>query len=168
RFEPVPQPPGPQELRSIRAISVADDGVVWVGSEGGLHRYDPADRSLRTFAHDPSRADSLSQGRVLSLLLDSAGQVWAGTETGLARLLDASGRFEHFQHDPSRADSLSQSLVADIHEDAQGRLWVGTAAGLDLMQRGTDGSVTFHTYTAKDGLADDTINAIEHDAAGRL
>src|SRR5690606_3408535 len=60
-YEAVPQPPGPQELRSVRAIAVAADGVVWIGSEGGLHRYDPADGSLRTYLHDPSRADSLSQ-----------------------------------------------------------------------------------------------------------
>ncbi|MEZ5465459.1 MAG: diguanylate cyclase [Lysobacteraceae bacterium] len=168
RFRVVQQSAGPQELRSIRAVAVAADGVVWLGSEGGLLRHDPADGSLQTYVHDPARADSLSQGRVLSLLLDRRGQVWVGTETGLDRLLDASGRFEHFQHDPTRPDSLSQSLVADIHEDAQGRIWVGTAAGLDLLQRRADGSAGFQTYTVKDGLADDAINSIENDASGRL
>ena len=157
-----------QELRSVRAMAIAGDGVVWIGTEGGLLRHDPADDSLHVYSHDPAIADSLSQGRVLSMLLDRAGQVWVGTETGLDRLVDESGRFEHFQHDPSRPDSLSQSLVTDIHEDDEGRIWVGTVAGLDLLQRQPDGSVVFHTYTKQDGLADDTINSIENDAKGRL
>ncbi|MCB1560369.1 MAG: diguanylate cyclase [Xanthomonadales bacterium] len=168
RFTPVPLPAHPQELRSIRAIALASDGVVWIGSEGGLLRHDPVANSLHTFLHDPARADSLSQGRVLSLLIDSAGQVWAGTDTGLDRMIDPTGRFEHFQHDPLDVGSLSQSLVTDIHEDAQGRIWVGTGAGLDLLQRHADGSAGFQSFTVRDGLADDTIDAIEHDRQGRL
>lgn len=168
RFIAVAQPPDPEELRSIRAIEIAPDGVVWLGSEGGLLRYDPADDSLRSYRHDPDRADSVSQGRILSLLIDHAGQLWLGTETGLDRMLDQTGRFEHFQHDPWRADSLSQSLVTDIHQDPEGRIWVGTGAGLDLLQRQAGGRVVFRSYTVRDGLADDTIDAIEHDHLGRL
>ncbi len=159
----------PPARLSIRAIEAARNGAVWFGSEDGLIRHDPVSGTLRTFTHDPERADSLSPGRILSLHEDRSGTLWIGMDTGLDRMLDeAQARFEHYRSDPEQPGSLSQSVVGDIFEDAQGRFWIATVSGLNLMQPQADGSVRFRVYSHADGLANDGINAIQADAQGRL
>jgi len=168
RFHAVALDARAAEQASVRSIAIGRDDIVWVGSEFGLHRYDPARGRLSTFTHDPARPDSISQGRVLSMLVDRSNTLWLGTETGLDRMV-GDDRFEHFPQEPSNPASLTRQLISDIHEDAEGRLWVGTFTGLSLLQRDADGSIRLvRQYTRQHGLADDTINAIENDADGRI
>jgi diguanylate cyclase (GGDEF)-like protein/PAS domain S-box-containing protein len=156
------------ELSEANCILIDRGGIVWFGTEGGLHRYDPANSTLTTFVHDSQRADSLAQGRITVLIQDSKGALWAGATTGLDRMDMPSGSFAHFRHDPTRAESLSHDRISSLFEDSAGKLWIGTASGLNRMEVAANGTVLFHAYTRRDGLADDTIGAIESDAKGRI
>jgi ligand-binding sensor domain-containing protein len=55
--------------------------------------------------------------------------------------------------------------VNSIHEDREGTLWIATRKGLNRMDR-THG--TFATFSLKDGLPDDEIEAILEDGRGDL
>jgi diguanylate cyclase (GGDEF)-like protein/PAS domain S-box-containing protein len=168
RFERVHPTTVAPEL--ARAVSVRVDraGTVWFGSDGGLHRYTPDTQQLTTFVHDPSRADSLSQGRVYVVFEDSRGRLWIGTHTGLDRLDGASGVFTHFRHDPLRPDSLRQDSIKDLFEDRRGGLWIATAGGVSRMDVDSSGKPTFRTYSRGEGQGTDSLGAVAGDAAGRI
>jgi signal transduction histidine kinase/ligand-binding sensor domain-containing protein len=69
---------GPQ----IYDLAPAPGGRLWVATEAGLARYDPA---LRTVDH-PLAGDPLPGSVVFSILAERSGRLWLGTNHGLVRV----------------------------------------------------------------------------------
>ena len=104
---------------SVTAIAQTPDGYLWVGTFGGVARFDGS--SFRLAA----RVDSAGQhtDRVLSLAVGHDSALWIGTEAGLLRF--HGGRFEVF----TTANGLPDDEVSALHVDRNGALWIGTARG---------------------------------------
>ena len=134
----------------IRALFVDPDGVLWIGTNRGLGRFDGAQLSAYT------TADGLVHDSVRSLHGDHRGALWIGTEAGLSRM--SEGRFESF----TSADGLSHDRILALEEDHRGQLWIGTFGGLD---RWTDAGF-FSAPTA--GLASPIVRALQVDVSGTL
>lgn len=66
----------PQDF--VTAIAQTPDGFLWVGTYGGLARFDGL--NFRTFAFD---APSALRGYITSLVVDREGRLWVGTPAGL-------------------------------------------------------------------------------------
>jgi signal transduction histidine kinase/ligand-binding sensor domain-containing protein len=66
----------PQEF--ITAITQTPDGFLWIGTYGGLTRFDGL--HFHTFVHD---APAALHGNISSLAVDKNGALWIGTSTGL-------------------------------------------------------------------------------------
>ncbi len=62
---------------SILAITQDADGALWLGTEGGLVRYDGL--STTVFRHDINNPDSLPENMISSLLFDKQGRLWIGS-----------------------------------------------------------------------------------------
>lgn len=62
----------------VGAITQSTDGSVWVGTDGGLHQFNPQRKLLRSY--------SAGQGRARRMLAASDGSVWVGTQDGVYRL----------------------------------------------------------------------------------
>lgn len=153
---------------SITHISQSRDGMLWVATRGGLHRLDISNGSSLTYRHDESDPNSLSDNWVRMTVEDRHGALWVATDYGLDRLDRATGRFSHFRHGPADANSLGNDRVHCLLEDRRGNLWVGTNGGLSRMEALADGTVRFHTYTARDGLPSESIGGILEDDSDRL
>jgi signal transduction histidine kinase/ligand-binding sensor domain-containing protein len=127
-----PQNPKTIGSKIIWSVIVDRKGNVWVGTEGGLDRYDRASDSFVHYQHDPQRPDSLPHNIVTCLMEDSSGKIWAGTRRGLARLDDpASGKFSNFFRPPPIPGSSAPNTVRSIIEDHRtGLLWLGTSDGV--------------------------------------
>jgi Y_Y_Y domain/Two component regulator propeller len=98
------------------------DGVVWVGTEGGLFR---GKRNRSHIQWNP--VAGLSGLPVYSLRTDPSGDLWIGTEThGVARLRPRTGSVKWF----GELDGLVGKAAYPLRFDHQGRLWVATEAGL--------------------------------------
>src|SRR5439155_19244393 len=100
----------------VTAIARDRDGVLWVGSDAGLSRFDGGRFT------DIGRAEGLAQ-RVLCITQDRSGAMWVGTVGRLYRI--AGGQIAHF----SKTQGLSHDLVRAVHEDRDGVLWIGTYGG---------------------------------------
>ena len=57
-------------------------GFVWAATQNGLSRFDPKDRSIRSYFVK----DGLPSGAISCILEDDAGGLWLGTSNGLSRL----------------------------------------------------------------------------------
>jgi len=101
---------------SVRALALDHGGTLWIGTLGGLVRFDGlALESVRlpaALGDDP---------RISALLVDASGTLWVGTEAGtlLRRSDDGWLTVGLGEHRPIRI--LTLALAAD------GAVWVGTA-----------------------------------------
>ena len=129
--------------RTIRAGAISltfsrtAPGVLWVGSNESLDRFDPATETSTRYPIDRNGPHSLL-GPVRHISQDRTGIVWLSTESGLHRLDTASGTFRHYSHNPADPATLSNSVVRSTYEDRNGTLWVCTWAGLDAFDRRTE------------------------------
>lgn len=121
-------------------IALAQDatGYLWIGTPGGLLRYDGYRfRQFRYSADDPQ---SISGNFVRSILMARDGRLWIGTESdGLSSFDPTTERFTRFQHRPDQPGALQAGSVRALAEDAGGRIWVGTTGGgLSRLDPGSD------------------------------
>jgi diguanylate cyclase (GGDEF)-like protein len=119
-----------QGLPNAIATALAEDGqgFLWVGTLGGLARWDGY--RFRVYKADAQQPGALPDNYVQSLLGDARGRLWVGTSSaGLLRHDPATDRFVAY---PVGGDQgLSHVSVRQIVDDGAGGLWVVTDAGLD-------------------------------------
>src|SRR5712691_6027593 len=111
----------PQEF--VQAVTQTRDGYLWIGSLGGLVRFD----GVRFTVFDPGNTPGLKDARILALSQGRDGALWIGTAAGgVARL--EHGVIRPFEP-PSPYGDRSPKSVRSLHEATDGSLWVGTSGG---------------------------------------
>lgn len=105
---------------SVTAIAQAPEGHLWIGTFGGLARFDGASFRL------VERTDSLGRhvDRILSLAVGPDSALWIGTEgNGLLRY--HRGAYDRF----TAAQGVPDRTVRALYVDRGGALWVGGENG---------------------------------------
>src|ERR1017187_679316 len=135
----------------VRAIVQTRDGYIWLGTDGGLVRFNG-----ERFTEFTVQSGDLRDNEVWALQEDEAGSLWIGTYGGgLTRLKD--GRFRSF----TTADGLPDDVVMGIEKDLAGNLWLKTPQGLAVWSNGS-----LRRIAAEDGLPDVHATAIAANAPG--
>lgn len=147
---------------SIWAISVEEDGALWLGTNTGLVRFDP-EQGESTLHHETYTPGGLTYTGVRALLRDRQGNLWVGTLGGLNVRLRGGAGFVRYRHDERDPHSLSSGAVMALHEDRQGHVWVGTLGG--GVNRLDPAAGTFTTYR---DFPSSAVYRIEEASAGRL
>jgi diguanylate cyclase (GGDEF)-like protein len=129
----------PERLTDERVVMLAHgpQGSLWVGTQNGLNRYDPASGAVSRHRPDGS-ANGLSAGFVSSLYADAQGRLWVGTYGGGIDVMTfgAGGAVTSVQRlDTTRG--LPANSVNALLPDAQGRLWASTDDGLAVIDPAT-------------------------------
>src|SRR5579884_1319180 len=105
----------------IQALAQTPDGFLWIGTSGGLVRFD----GVRFTVFDRSNAPALRDDSITTLRPAHDGSLWIGTEGGgLVHM--RSGSWVSYGRD----QGLSNGFIRSIVEDSHGRVWVGTDRGL--------------------------------------
>ncbi len=118
-----------------------DAGMLWVGTDGGLVRFDPTNQTSTTYFEPMTGLDF-----VISIHEDRSGRLWVGTFNGGIHLFDRqSGTSTAY----TQKDGLANDTVYSILEDDAGRLWLSTGNGVSRFDPET---VSFRTYGVEDGL----------------
>ena len=107
---------------TVQAIRQARDGYLWIGTTGGLVRFDGSH-----FIHSLQlpRQMTLPDDSTFCILTAHDGSLWFGTE-GEGLLHFSNGSFRSY----TAADGLTDGFVRSVIEDSQNRIWVGTDNGL--------------------------------------
>lgn len=156
-----------QGLPSAIATSIAEDGqgFLWVGTLGGLARWDGY--RFRVYKADPHRPGALPDNYVQSLYGDAAGRLWVGTSA--AGLLRHDPATDHFVPIPvGGAQGLSHVSVRQIVDDGAGGLWVVTDGGLDHLDPATGRIEHASTPGAWAEAAGTQVWAVLRDRRGQL
>lgn len=122
-----PASPGaaPRDSRSVRAMTQASDGSVWVEAGGWLYQFDRDRRQLNALA--------LNAGITHRLLPGPDGIVWVCAQNGLYRLDPDGPSLQAIRN----ADGTP--FIGDVFSVAQGpdqASWVGTVKGLYRIKPG--------------------------------
>ncbi|MGL4596204.1 MAG: two-component regulator propeller domain-containing protein [Bacteroidia bacterium] len=137
----------------IYAIVEDNVGNLWFGTDGsGVCRYDG--KSFTCFTEE----NGLSDNSIYCIMEDKTGSLWFGTSFGgVCRydnktLPDGQASLTTFME----TEGLSSNIVLSMLEDKSGNLWFGTYSGGVNRYNGK----SFTNYTNKEGLSNNTINAI--------
>ncbi len=108
---------------SVSALAQSRSGYLWVGTNGGLVRFD----GVRFTTFNRTTTPALPSDRVLALLEDRRSALWVGTQGGgVARLGADGGAAATF----ARAHGLPSDVVLALLETRAGALYAGTEGGL--------------------------------------
>ncbi|MDH3889719.1 MAG: hypothetical protein OEV49_01440 [candidate division Zixibacteria bacterium] len=115
-------------LRSnnVRVVRFAPDGILWVGTNVGLSRYDPG---IERFVDVdlPAGVDR----DITDLEFDGRGNLWIGTRSGLARFDATAGSFDVYV--TSNSGLVNDKINALTLNQATGDLYIATDAGISLL-----------------------------------
>ena len=137
-----------------QAFAQTPDGYLWIGTSGGLARFD----GVRFAVFNSSNEAAFGDDSVYSLLTARDGTLWAGTDGG-GLIRYQQGAFRAF----GAAEGLTNPFVRVLFEDRAGRLWVGTDRGLFRL----DGE-TLQRVDDRNGAPAMSVHAICEDREGRL
>lgn len=135
---------------AVTSIVQTHDGYLWVGTYGGLARFD----GIRFTRFEPRNYPQLKSSRVTSLFEDHEGYLWAGHETGEV-VRYKQGRFEEMEA-PS---SWRGKKVIAICQDELNDIWLVSDEG--LMSRLRDGMLLVPRAGTAMGLV-----GVANDSAG--
>jgi ligand-binding sensor domain-containing protein/signal transduction histidine kinase len=126
------------------------DGYLWVGTEGGLARFD----GVRFVTFRKSNTPAFADHSVNCLYEDRAGNLWIGMEKGLIRY--RQGVFERM--------GFETTAVTAVAEDRAGRIWIGTTGG--GLNSWRDGQFT--RYDQDPAMPSRSVRCLFVDSADRL
>lgn len=112
---------------TVQALAEGPKGYLWVGTTGGLARFDGS----RFTNFSSMTSPELPEDNVFSLLVAKDGTLWLSTEGG-GLVHYVHGVF----HDYSGRQGLTDSFVRCVIQDTSGRFWIGTDKGLFRMVHG--------------------------------
>jgi ligand-binding sensor domain-containing protein/signal transduction histidine kinase len=122
---------GTEDGLSHNAVfAIAQDrlGFLWIGTQGGLDRWDGT--RVVSYRPSPGADDGLGSSVVQALLEDREGRLWVGTAAGLFRLGADRRGFETIRL------PLASDRVRDLAEDDSGSTWVATETGVARFEAG--------------------------------
>ena len=121
-------------------------GFIWIGSQGGLVRYDGYD--LKSYTQIAFDSTSLSNNLVKAIKEDKKGNLWIGTEGGGLNYFDQRiEKFTWYMHDENNSGSIGSDYIQRILVNNDGSLWLGTQdRGLIYMKVDSKGVAIYKIY----------------------
>jgi len=123
---------------TVRIVKYSPDGVLWVGTNFGISRFD---RGIDRFVDVQIPATVEFGPDITAIDFDSRGNVWIGARNGLARIDATSGEFSLMTD--LNSDLVSSNVRSLTVDRRTNTLWVGTDRGLSrlLSQTGENTSI---------------------------
>jgi len=138
----------------IQAIAQTQDGYLWIGTSGGLVRFDGA----RFTVFDRSNTPVFRDDSILSLASSNDGSLWVGTEGG-GLLHYKEGSFTLID----TTQGLTNLFVRALYEDSKGTLWIGTDRGFFRRD-----SSKLERLDDRNGIPITAITGLTEDRQGRI
>jgi signal transduction histidine kinase/ligand-binding sensor domain-containing protein/DNA-binding response OmpR family regulator len=114
---------------AIRSLFVDSADYLWIGTKGGLHRYDPVSEQLSLIANSAAL-------NIMSIMaLDTHTLVIGSANHGLFYLQPSSARLSPVPLLGSAAAAFEQTTLRVVKAAPDGGLWLGTNEGLFTLDR---------------------------------
>ena len=143
--------------QTVQAVAQTPDGFLWIGTTGGLLRFDGS----RFVTFDRGNSPAFQENSVFSLMTANDGSLWIGTEGGGLIHLQ-NGGFRHY----GPAEGLRDGFVRSILQSHDGKIWIGTDNG--LFRLSADGTGMAERMDGSAAIPDLTVHAIAQTHDGTI
>ena len=152
-------------LNDVRVILGDSKNNLWIGTNGGGLSLLPA--GSNKFVNYNPQNSNISSDYIRALAEDKYGNLFIGTyASGLKYYIKNQNKFVNYFSKAQVEKFLPSHFIYSLYLDEKENLYIGTEGdGLVLYDIK---SKQFKRYTEKDGLADNTVNAIQKDEAGDI
>lgn len=117
----------------IRVIQEDRDGIVWIGTQNGLNRYNPKTERVQKFFYSQKNTNSINDNVINCIFEDDNGTLWIGTNTGLNKKITMTNsdnkEYIAFKSYPN-LKQIGSGIIGHILQDIYGMLWVKPYHGL--------------------------------------
>lgn len=145
----------------INCIVEDSEKRLWLGTNRGLKCYDLKSKQFLGFEDIYRDTNQLSIDATVNLYFDQDGILCiTGTLGGLTLLNTKTSEIKIYKHIDNNPHSISCNSLLCIYPSVDNGVWIGTAGGLNILNTKTG---EFDIYTEKDGLPDNSVNAILED-----
>jgi signal transduction histidine kinase/ligand-binding sensor domain-containing protein/DNA-binding response OmpR family regulator len=139
-----------------KTLAIREDNQrgLWIGMwQGGLNYYNPKTKKVKTYLHDPTKPNSLSDNNIFFILKDKQGGIWIGTwGNGLNKYNEQTDDFTRYINNPNDSNSIVNASISFLLEDSDGNIWIATEyRGVDVLNPRTN---KFTHYTANNKPGD--------------
>lgn len=110
-------------------------GFIWIGTRGGLDRYDGYE--VKSYYNTTNDTSTISNNWIKGLYNDLSDNLWIITSDGLDRMDLKSGKIYQYKYDPDNSNSINSNVVTDIFKDSSSKYWIGTNDGLCRLELST-------------------------------
>jgi len=150
---------------SATAIAQDGNGFIWVGTQGGLARWDGY--RFRNYLPVQNDEHSLPDNYIMSLYTDPRGRIWVGTNGG--GLAQYDSKADHFIRVPIGAQAISHVTVNAIIGDGKNGMWLATRGGLNHYDPDSGKFQQFHADAKQEAsLPSEFVRTITRDKTGSL
>ncbi|NQU53830.1 MAG: response regulator [Bacteroidetes bacterium] len=110
----------------VTSIVQDKDGFIWIGTRGGLNRYDGYE--FKVFNQVPGDSNSLVNPSIEKLFIDSKGNIWIGSKSGgVSKYNPVTGIFKNIiSNYKQSSEILPNNRILSFYEDKKERIWMGT------------------------------------------
>lgn len=113
---------------SIRSIQKDNNGLLWIGTFGGVDVFDGYE--FKNFNTYWASSTFLPDDDITCLKFDSINKnMWIGSNFGLSRINIPSGEATNFFHDSTDNSTISDNKIRSLNIDREGNVWIGTKEG---------------------------------------
>ncbi len=134
----------------ITALVIDEDSdIMWIGTRGGLTRYDLRYHRFTTFLHDKNNPKSIPDSEIRSIYIDKYKRLWIGTkDCGLCIYDQNTKEFTKVKLD-------GFVYIKSIFEDINGHIWVGSfdtggISKISMNEKGEISNIQSYTLTVPD------------------
>ncbi|MFC0348866.1 sensor histidine kinase [Undibacterium danionis] len=148
-------------MNIVTALAQDASGLIWIGTQGGLVRYDGY--RFEKFVHNPRNPDSISGDYIKSLWAAPDGKVWiGGLSSGISIFDPHTGKFAPLRYGADGAQSIDLGAIQSIQGDRRGGVWiVGSDQGLLYLSPDRKQATSYrHRADDPQSLLDDKVRSI--------
>jgi PAS domain S-box-containing protein len=107
----------------IRKIYIDKNNILWLGTDGGLNRFDPTTGEVSVY----TEKQGLCNNQVYGILEDETGHLWLSTENGMSRFDKKTGEFNVFNE--GNGMSIRRFNLGACYKSQKGELFFGGMNG---------------------------------------
>lgn len=149
--------------RSIYAIVPTENGDFWLGTLGGVTRFNPLQKTFTSVIREKN-GEPFESTRIVTVFRDSKKRLWFGSEIGLIIYQEEQNELRRLFLLPSDC-LLNQRFINCVYESNDGIFWIGTRSGI---YRFDENKKAIKQYTVYDGLPNNVVFGILEDSYGKL
>ncbi|MEM6643087.1 MAG: two-component regulator propeller domain-containing protein [Bacteroidota bacterium] len=130
----------------VRAIFQDSDGYLWVGTHGGLNRFDGY--HFKQYIRGENDRYNIASNLISAIAEDSLGNLWIGTDDkGLMQYARGADQFINIG---GIDQSLTDKNISQVFSDEAGKIWALAKKGLNIIIPTKDGSWTIDRFYYED------------------